>query len=127
MVKKLKSFQVAVGNQGQELRIEVQFEDGTKEQIDFGAALAPRLVQSLIQGAAAAEKMRSQPGSAVSFNVPWRARDVRTGAIVGADLIAIGFATEEGPPVEIAMPRSLAEKTIRTLLDDLKKSAQAKH
>ena len=125
MVKKLKSFQVAVGNQGQELRIEVQFEDGTKEQIDFGAALAPRLVQSF---KARRRQKRCDPNpEAPSQSTCHGARDVRTGAIVGADLIAIGFATEEGPPVEIAMPRSLAEKTIRTLLDDLKKSAQAKH
>lgn len=126
MAKKIKSFQIAVGNQGQVLRIEVQFEDETKEQIDLGTELTPRFVQSLIQGAATAERMRSQPGSTVSINMPWRARDVRTGAVVGTDLFAIGFATEEGPPVEIVVSRSLAEKTIRSLLDDLKKGAQTK-
>jgi hypothetical protein len=127
MAKILKTFQVAVGNRGQALRIEVQFEDGTREQIDFGAELAPRLVQSLIQGAATAEKMRkAEPGSAVSMNMPWHVRDVRTGDIVGTDLLAVGFATEEGPPVEIALPRDVAEKTIRSILDDLKRRSPPK-
>jgi hypothetical protein len=126
MAKKLKAFQVAVGNQGQELRIDVQFADGTKEQIEFGTELTSRLVQSLIQGAATAERMRAQPGSTVSTNMPWRVRDIRTGTVLGADLFAVGFMTEEGPPVEIAMPRSIAEKMIRALLDDLKKESKEK-
>ena len=46
--------------------------------------------------------------------------------IVGTDLFAIGFTTEEGPPVEIAMPRDVAEKTIRSILDDLKGGRPAK-
>ncbi|MGB7658735.1 MAG: hypothetical protein WBL96_10425 [Pseudolabrys sp.] len=101
--------------------MEIQFEDETREQIYLGPELAPRLVQSLIQGAATAERMRkAEPGSVVSTSTPWRAKDVRTGAIVGTDLFAIGFTTEEGPPVEIAMPRDVAEKTIRSILDDLK-------
>lgn len=121
MTKSLRAFQVAVGNRGQTLRMEMQFEDETREQIYLGPELAPRLVQSLIQGAATAERMRkSEPGSVVSTSTPWRAKDVRTGAIVGTDLFAIGFTTEEGPPVEIAMPRDVAEKTIRSILDDLK-------
>ena len=127
MTKSLKVFQVAVGNRGQTLRIEMQFEDETREQIYLGPELAPRLVQSLIQGAATAERMRNAGlGSIVSASTPWRATDVRTGAIVGTDLFAIGFTTEEGPPVEIAMPRDVAEKTIRSILDDLKGGRPAK-
>ena len=127
MTKSLRAFQVAVGNRGQTLRIEMQFEDETKEQIYLGPELAPRLVQSLIQGAATAERMRNVGlGSIVSTSTPWRAKDVRTGAIVGTDLFAIGFTTEEGPPVEIAMPRDVAEKTIRAILDDLKGGRAAK-
>jgi len=123
MAKTLKSFQVAVDNQGRELRIDVKFGDGTSEQIEFDASLAPNLVQSLIQAAAAAEKLRNaQPGSPVSTNVPWRARDVRVGTVIGKDeLIAIGFTTDEGPPVDIVLPRTIAEKTIRSILDELRK------
>ena len=126
MAKYLKTFQVAVGGQGRALRITMEFEDSTKEQIDFGVEFAPRLVQSLIQGAAAAEQMRKAPGSAVSMNMPWHVRDVRTGAIVGTDLLAVGFSTEEGPPLEIAVRRDVAEKIIRSILDDLKKPATVK-
>ena len=127
VTKSLRAFHVAVGNRGQTLRIEMQFEDETKEQIYLGPELAPRLVQSLIQGAATAERMRkSGLGSIVSTSTPWRAKDVRIGAIVGTDLFAIGFTTEEGPPVEIAMPRDVAEKTIRAILDDLKGGRPAK-
>jgi len=127
MTKSLRAFQVAVGNRGQTLRIEMQFEDETKEQIYLGPELAPRLVQSLIQCAATAERMRkAEPGSVVSTSTPWRAKDVRTGTIIGTDLFAIGFTTEEGPPVEIAMPRDVAEKTIRSILDDLKGGRAAK-
>ena len=46
MTKSLRSFQVAVGNRGQTLRIEMQFEDEPREQIYLGPELAPRLVQS---------------------------------------------------------------------------------
>ena len=127
MTKSLRAFQVAVGNRGQTLRIEMQFDDETKEQIYLGPELAPRLVQSLIQGAATAERMREAGlGSIVSTSTPWRAKDVRTGTIVGTDLFAIGFTTEEGPPVEIAMPRDVAEKTIRAILDELKGGRPAK-
>ena len=127
MTKSLKAFQIAVGNRGQTLRIEMQFEDETREQIYLGPELAPRLVQSLIQGAATAERMRNAGlGSIVSASTPWRATDVRTGTIIGTDLFAIGFTTEEGPPVEIAMPRDVAEKTIRSILDDLKGGRAAK-
>jgi len=127
MTKSLRAFQVAVGNRGQMLRIEMQFEDETKEQIYLGPELAPRLVQSLIQGAATAERMqKAESGNVVSTSTPWRAKDVRTGAVVGTNLFAIGFTTEEGPPLEIAMPRDVAEKTIRSILDDLKRRHPAK-
>src|SRR6187200_720734 len=127
MIKSLRAFQVAVGNLGQTLRIEMQFEDETREQIYLGSELAPRLVQSLIQGAATAEKMReTESGNVVSTSTPWRVKDVRTGAVVGTNLFAIGFTTEEGPPLEIAMPRDVAEKTIRSILDDLKGTRPAK-
>jgi len=127
MTKSLRAFQVAVGNRGQMLRIEMQFEDETREQIYLGPELAPRLVQSLIQAAATAETMRkTEPGNLVSTSAPWRAKDVRTGAVVGTNLFAIGFTTEEGPPLEIAMPRDVAEKTIRSILDDLKGGHPAK-
>ena len=59
MTKSLRAFQVAVGNRGQTLRMEMQFDDETREQIYLGPELAPRLVQSLIQGAATAERMRT--------------------------------------------------------------------
>ena len=36
MTKSLRAFQVAVGNRGQTLRIEMQFEDETREQIYLG-------------------------------------------------------------------------------------------
>ena len=122
MTKSLRAFQVAVGNRGQLLRIEMQFEDETTEQIYLGLELAPRLVQSLIQGAATAERMqKAESENVVSTSTPWRAKDVRTGAVVGTNLFAIGFTTEEGPPLEIAMPRDVAEKTIRSILDDLKR------
>ena len=128
MKKSLRGFQVAVGNRGQTLRIEMQFEDETREQIYLGPELAPHIVQSLIQGAAtAAERMRkAEPGNVVTTVAPWRAKDVRTGAIVGTELFAIGFTTEEGPPIEIAMPGGVAEKTIRAILDDLKGGRAAK-
>ena len=123
MAKTLRSFQVAVDDRGRELRIDVKFEDGTSEQIEFDASVAPNLVQSLIQAAAAAERIRqAEPGSPISTNVPWRARDVRVGTVIGKDeLIAIGFATDEGPPVDIVLPRTIAEKTIRSILDELRK------
>jgi hypothetical protein len=125
MSKKLKSFQVAVGEGGRELRITVRFEDGTSEDIDFDAALAPRLVQLVIQGAAAAEKLqKAAPGSAVSVGTPWRARDVRAGTVLSGDLIAVGFATDEGPPVDVILPRNIAEKTVRSILDELKRASQ---
>jgi hypothetical protein len=127
MTKSLRAFQVAVGNRGQTLRIEMQFEDETREQVYLGPELAPRLVQSLIQCAATAERMRTaESGSVVSTSTPWRVKDVRTGAVVGTNLLAVGFTTEEGPPLEIAMPRDVAEKTIRSILDDLKGSHLAK-
>lgn len=123
MAKTVKSLQVAVGKEGQQLRIDAKFADGTSEQIDFDASLASGLVQSLIQGAATAERMRkAEPGSPVSTSVPWRARDVRVGAVVGSDdMVAVGFTTEQGPPVEIVLPRTTAEKTIRAILDELRK------
>src|SRR4029079_9545505 len=96
MTKSLRAFQVAVGNRGQTLRIEMQFEDETREQIYLGPELAPRLVQSLIHAASTAERMRNAArGSIVSASVPWRATDVRTVAIVGPELFAIGFTTED--------------------------------
>jgi hypothetical protein len=127
MTKYLRAFQVAVGDRGQTLRIEMQFEDETWEQIYLAPALAPRLVQSLIQGAATAERMRkAEPENTVSTSTPWRIKDVRTGTVVGTNLFAIGFTTEEGPPLEIVMPRNVAEKTIRSILDDLKGGHSAK-
>jgi len=126
MSKKVKSFQVAVGNEGRELRLEFKFEDDTREQVDFDSSVAPRLVQSLIQGAAAAEKIQNaEAGDTVSANVPWRSRDVRAGSVIGNDdLIAVGFATEEGPPVVVVLPRTIAERTIRSILDELRKTAK---
>jgi|SRR5690242_2300211 len=124
MAKTLSSFRVEVGA-GHQLRIVVKFEDDSTEQIDFDISLAPRLVQSLIHAAAAAEKIRkAEPGSTVSTNFLWRAKDVRVGTVIGTDeLIAVGFATEEGPPVEVVLPKAISEKTIRSLLDELKKRA----
>src|SRR4249919_2798588 len=114
MAKTVSSFRVGVGAEGHKLRIDVKFEDETAEQIDFDIALAPTLVQSLIQAAAAAEKIRkAKPGSTVATNFLWRAKDVRVGTIIGnGDLIAVGFATQEGPPVEVVLPRAISEKTI---------------
>src|SRR5262245_18124497 len=127
MTKSLRAFQVAVGNRGRTVRIEMQFEDETWDEIYLTPELAPRLVQSLIQCAATADNMRrAEPGDTISTSAPWRAKDVRTGTVVGTNLFAIGFTTEEGPPLEIVMPRNVAEKTIRSILDDLKGGDPAK-
>ena len=122
--KTLKAFQAAVGNFGRAIRMDLEFTNGSREAVEFGPELAPRLVQSLIQAAAASEKMRKgQAGSPTSLTTPWRATDAQAGTVIGTEMVAIGFKTAEGPPVQLVMSKGIAVKTIQSILAELKASA----
>jgi hypothetical protein len=122
--KTLKTFQAAVGDFGRAIRMDMEFTNGSREAIEFGPELAPRLVQSLIQAAAASEKIRKgQPASTTSLTSPWRATDAHAGTVVGTEMVAIGFKTAEGPPVQVVMSKGIAVKTIQSILAELKAAA----
>jgi hypothetical protein len=127
-VRILRNFETAADTTGHIIRLEFDFADGERETITFGTEMLSSLAQSLIQAGLAAEKMRNaQPGSIVSIEQMWTAREVRVGTAPSANLIVAQFATREGPPVGVAMSHNLTRKTIELLMAELKKPKQKIH
>lgn len=101
---------------GHAIRIDLEFSDNSKDSLRCDEHLIPTLAQAVIQGGARAEAARKAgPGRAVVLSNAYRARDCKAGETPDGKFVMLGFATQQGPPVEIAMPPEVAQKAIQLL------------
>jgi hypothetical protein len=95
---------------GQAIQIEIEFSDGKAESLRVPFERAPVFVHAIVQASAVAEKERkvhvAQPIKSVSaYSV--QACEVLTS--VDDRLIGISFETQGGFPVQVVMPKALAQ------------------
>jgi hypothetical protein len=95
---------------GQSIQIEIEFTDGQAESFRVPFERAPIIVHAIVQASAGAEKERklhlAQPIKSVSaYSV--QACEVLTS--VDDKLIGISFETKGGFPVQVVMPKALAQ------------------
>jgi hypothetical protein len=109
---------------GSAIQIDVAFSDGSSLSIECPYEKIPRLVQSVMAAASAAEKQqRAMPGERIEVNSPYIATESMTGRSPDGNLFAIRFQTTEGVPLEVAMPRDIAQQTVDRLAAELAKPA----
>lgn len=114
-----KVIQAAAIDGGHAIRLNLEFDDGSREEFKCDAMRAPTLIQALLQSATGAERLRkAAPGQPVETIVPYRATDCRAGSSPDGT-ISLQYSTEAVVPVQIAMNASLAQKTIELLTGEI--------
>ena len=84
--------------------------DSLLRQARFGVELRCELEESVVVQVIRAAARRSAEQAVAELVDPYRATDVRLGVSEGGAHLAFRFATASGLPLEVAMPREIAEQ-----------------
>jgi hypothetical protein len=102
---------------GHAVRFDLRFEDGSVEAFHCDHACFNKLLTSLKGLGKIAEQKRLQTSPKQKFEVvdPYRAETVRAGSTPDGTQLSIQFGTSDGMPLDVAMPRSMAEQLVDKL------------
>jgi|SRR5215211_6671361 hypothetical protein len=112
---------------GQEIHLALKFDGGSTLPVSMSHEMLPPLVTALRTCGDIAVRTRLGVGGAALEELvqPFAVRNFRFGASVGEPpATAIEFSTEQGMPVQIAMPRPLAERLVSKLEEFLRPKMQ---
>jgi hypothetical protein len=95
---------------GQSIELDVEYSDGKAESFRVPYERAPTLVHAIVQASVRAEKERKLlPGQSLKSVSAYSVRACEVLTSADDKLIAIQFQTTGGFPVQVVMPKEIAE------------------